>query len=518
MPSSPTPEPIWGVTAVWPGYELYSPEPEAFNIWIMDVDARIKAEGLLPVTSQAIHEPSSPDFHPDGLFSERIFGQVGTPMRLVTFGYLDLNTTIIAPIVYKNLVKLSAFYEEIMAGKAYAVFDPLVKDFKRVLGDPEATPAADTGFSFFLKHFPELEFHATESTTRQNRVALITKYRRQALYQRYLVQPAGLRDIQVADGRLSQDDINKLYLQLMALANAIPPGTTSTLFDAVRYNVQKKAVEIYEYLENFMTGKRGFLQGAYGRRRIALGTRNVITAASYATLTPDDPQAIRPDETKIGLFQTMKGLQPAVVYHIRTALVDPVFGSGDVAAVPLTDPATLQLTYVEVAAKERARFTKTEGIYGWINRFKNADVRNLPITVSAVTGKPYYLCLVYDTGDEVALFRSLTDLEAAFADRPVDRSKIRPLTWIEALYMVTALAADGCHVFITRYPVTGSESCYPTKIHVTTTQPARVVRIRDLLTDTLGRQYPQYPQLGMPFCDSVTVHASRLPGLGADGK
>ena len=97
---------------------------QPFNIKVMDVDDFIQEVGARPVTSLAIHTPSSTEFHPDGLFSEEIFGMIGSEERLKTaFGYIELNTVILAPVIYRHLVKLSAFYEDIMAGKSYAIFD-----------------------------------------------------------------------------------------------------------------------------------------------------------------------------------------------------------------------------------------------------------------------------------------------------------------------------------------------------------------------------------------------------------
>lgn len=487
-------------------------QPAPFNVWVMDVDAFIRQHGVQRVNATAIYEPSSTEFHTDGLFSERIFGQIGTPERLQRFGYIELNATLLAPVLYKAVVKLSGFYDDVMAGRAHAVFDEATRELKPARD--VSVPGAGTGYTFFLDHFPKLAFRETESYVREARLAILDRYRSTGLYQRIPVLPAGLRDIQADGGRLSQDDINKLYSAVLSYAFGIEPGR-DPLYDGVRYHLQKKVVEIYDHLEALNTGKRGFLLGAYGSRRLAGGTRNVITAAPFDGLSPDDPQLIKHDETKVGLFQSMKALQPLIVHHLRSAILLPIFGDGDAPTVALTNPDTLGLEYVRLPRKELARFTTTEGIEGWINRFRNADVRALPITAHDVSGKRYYVCLVYDTGDEIALFRSRQDLER-FATGPIDASKIRPLTWIEAMYMVTHMAATNRVVMVTRYPVIQDQSCYPSKLHVTTTDPARVVVLRDLINDFLLKSYPQYPVLGASFSDSVAVHSSRLAGLGAD--
>ncbi len=492
-------------------------DPTPFNIRVMDVDQFIQDRNLRPVTTAMIKEPSSTEFHPDGLFSEVIFGRVGTVDRLTTLGYIELNTTIIAPVVYQAIVKLGSLYGDIMAGRVYAIFNSTKQDFERVYGDPEDTDGADTGYNFFLSHFLDLRFKANQSSARSTRIQLVDTYRNICLYKRFLVQPAGLRDISNdATGKLIQDDVNKLYSTLIAYSFSIPPGNISPIYDTIRYNIQAKAVEIHEYLLNIMTGKHGFLQGSYAARRVALGTRNVLSAASYAAARPDDPQFLQPDETLVGLFQIMKAVQPLVYYGFKSLLINPIFGdAGTSYTIPLINPKTYQLEYHDIDEMERQKFTSSDGINGCINRFKNLDVRSKPITVRSTDKKFYYLMLVYDDQDKIMLFRSLDDLQKIIGK--VDRRKVRPLTWIEAFYLITENAVVGKHGFLTRYPVLGDGSCYPSRIHLASTAPARIVALVDLLyPDMPVKVYPEYPILGKAYHDTLVPHSTKLAGLGAD--
>lgn len=489
-----------------------------FNIRVMDVDAFVRDHHALPVTTGMIQEPSSNRFHPDGLYSEEIFGPLGSEERMTQFGYINLHTEIITPPVYVNLIKLGSHFEDIMAGRAYGVWDPVAKTITRVIGDPESVPGADTGFTFFLSHFPEMEFERTKSLVRDTKVDLLDKYRTISLITKCLVEPAGMRDIsQDANGRMIQDDQNKLYATLIAYAQGIPPGAKSSLYDPLRYQIQCKVVEIYNYFNNFLSGKRGFIQGSYASRRIACGTRNVIAAATLTASTPDDPQMLKVDETRVGLFQTLKAFQPLMSYGFRTLFTSHIFGEdGTALNVPLTNPKTLALEYVAISDEERKKFTTSDGVGAWINRFRNTDVRFKPITVKGEDGKYYYLCMVYDTGDSICFFRTLTDLKE-FLPGPVDKTKIRPLTWAEAFYTAAYIETKPCHVFVTRYPVIEDTSCYPSKIHVSSTSTARIVSVRDLINGSDDVVVlPEYPVLGSAFIDTVSCSPSKLAGLGAD--
>jgi len=484
---------------------------EPFNVWLFDVNAFIKETGIQPVTSLSIYQPSSSAYEPNGLFSERIFGELGTTDRMVTMSYITLNTAILQPLVYKNVVKLAGLYEEIIAGSAYATFDPVEKNFVRC-NDRDKHPEADTGYTFFMGHFHEIVFERNSSRQRSDRIDILEKYKDVLFCRQLLVLPAGLRDID--EQQMTLDDINKLYQTLLSYTFSIPSGANSTMYDGVRFAIQKKAVEIYDHIEGILRYKRGFIQGVWGHRRIALGTRNVITAASYATMTPNDPQTIQPDETKLGLFQTAKALQPIVVHHMRRNFFDPIFGIGS-NLIALTDPKTLELAYHKVDNDEIAKFDTPEAIEDWISRFQNVDIRNRPVTVHAADDKSYYLLMVYDEGNQISLFRSLDEFEKVLGSS-VDLSKIRPLTWVELLYMSAYNAASGKHVFITRYPVIQDESCYPTAIHLCSTVPSRVVHLKNTIVDQVVLTYPEYPILGNPFLESIQLGTARLKGLDGD--
>ena len=99
------------------------------NMWIANINDVIKKKRIKQVTSLFIKEPSSNKFHSEGLFSEEIFGQLASPNRLITFGYIDLKTNILHPHIYKSLIEVNRLYEEIMSGKTEVIFDNEINDF-----------------------------------------------------------------------------------------------------------------------------------------------------------------------------------------------------------------------------------------------------------------------------------------------------------------------------------------------------------------------------------------------------
>lgn len=487
------------------------------NLAIMDVNEFIIKNNCLPVTNPLMFEPSTNLFHQDGLYSDIIFGPTGSPERMLKFGYIDLNTKIFHPKIYKLIGQLGSLYIDIMRGQAYAVFDPLTKNFERVTGDPFEVEGADTGYSFFVKHFYDLEFRKTDSTKRDERIEVIEQYKSRALIDRYLVEPAGLRDIASdSSGRLVQDDINKLYISLMLYARSIPKGSTSPLRDPIRYQLQSKAQEIFDYLENILDGKRGFVQGHFARRKVAMSTRNVITAAPFIAASPEDPQLLRADEVMLGVYQTMKGLQPFTKYGLNTLFINPIFKTESVTQIALSDLKTKELVYTSITPTERDKWVSADNQDKIINSFRNTDLRRKPVLIKDKDNKDYALCLVYDLGDEVILCRSIEDLQSRWP-RPVNESLLRPLTYVEMFYLITEAVSQGKHVMITRYPVIEQGSTYVAIPHIVSTTPSRKVTFYDLLSSQ-GSTYTlkQYPIMNAPFMDATMVHPSKLAGLGGD--
>jgi hypothetical protein len=302
----------------------------------------------------------------------------------------------------------------------------------------------------------------------------------------------------------------------MLYTRSIPKGSQSVLYDPVRYQIQAKAQEIYEYIENFLDGKRGFIQGSFARRKVAMGTRNVITAAPYIAASPEDPQLLKADDVMVGVYQTIKGLQPFTKNIWNSIFAVPIFKAEATTNVALTDPKTNKLVYVNITPTERDKWTSSDGIDKLINSFRNTELRKQPIYIKDEDNKNYALCLVYDEGDSIALCRSIDDLQSRWP-RSIDKSKLRPITYIEAFYLIAETASIGKHGIATRYPVIEQGSCYVSEIHVVSTTPSRKVEVIDLLSPDLPPMImKQYPIIGMSYMDAMMVQPSKLAGLGGD--
>lgn len=485
------------------------------NIKLMNVNEFIQKNHCKPVSTILIKETSSTVFHHAGLFSEDIFGQIGSPDRLIKFGYIDLRTQIFHPTIYTAICKLKALYGEIMARKTYAKFDDEIKDFVR---SDESDEFADTGYKFFMDHFNEIKFVKNSSLTQNEKVDLIEKYRNNLIISRCLVMPAGLRDMDVEDGKPETGSINKLYGSLINYSLAMPTtGSVSDIYDGIRFSIQKKVCEIYDYLFDMIGGKFGFFQRKYGSRNLALGTRNVISTASMAASSPDDPQYLAMDEIKIPLFQGAKMMMPIVIYWMKTLFFNDIF-SLNADNVALIDPNTLNLVYQPITEDEKAKFLSSEGIEKITNLFRDEEFRFTPCIVYNEKEQPFYAFMVYDDETTVYFTRSVSELQRQFKEHGVifNRNKLRPITYAEMMYIATWLASRGRHATLTRYPAMEISSDVPCRIHLISTNPGR--KIKFIIGNDLTKAYdvPEYPIINTSFTDSTILHPQVLAGLGAD--
>jgi hypothetical protein len=100
----------------------------------------------------------------------------------------------------------------------------------------------------------------------------------------------------------------------------------------------------------------------------------------------------------------------------------------------------------------------------------------------------------------------------------VDESKVRPLTYIEMCYMATYSALKDKCCTVTRYPVLNIENLGLHKIHLTSTNPSRVVQFisaRGMPAITLP-EYPVMSGIDKTVKQSISLHPSTLELMGAD--
>lgn len=484
---------------------------DPFNVTIQPLPPE-ERKLLTPVTRLDIFEnQNSPNFHPEGLFSTEIFGKAGDPERDTRFSYIDIHSKILHPILWQRLEKVKRFYIDILLGKAYARWNDETKQFEQA--DEET---GQTGYAFFMKHWPNLYLEPGESEIRKKRVELLNKFRKQGVLDAIYVMPAGLRDAEVDhEGRVQEDEINPLYRKLLSISRSLTTQKANdSTNDVGRVTQQRAFNEIYSLIESMLTGKKGFIQGKWGRRAVMDGTRNVITAMDISRDSLDDDNFPGPDDTVLGLWQLSRAAKPITINRLRTQILDKVFQTDEGGAY-LIDPKSMKPSWVDVKPKTFDDWTTSEGLEKLIAHQSIEAIRSKPVMVEG-----RYLMLVYKPKNR-NVFKLFQDIE----DLPEDYSTedVYPLTYMELIYLCNYAHWNDLRCIVTRYPVEGENSTYPSKVFLRTTVNSEVrVELDENWQEPGDEEAAERTALVYPtfdpeaYIDSTMVHSYRLDPIGGD--
>jgi len=491
-------------TLIRAGLEDNSPEipaKEPFNILLLD-PSKSRLAGLLPVQSMDIYDNTG-DYHPQGLYSNLIFGSPGERSRSTRHSFIDMQVTVLHPKIFQEVTRLKALYKGIMAGTSYAVWDDTLNDFvKSDIID------GSTGYDFFISRYKDIDHKRNASPARDLRINLIEKYRDKALYRYLVVLPAGLREISKdTTGRDVEDDINALYRKVIRASNSVPKviAGNASVTDMVRWSLQKAFNEIYQYIEDILGGKKGFLLGKWASRNVQGGVRNVITGMDSSPKRLGDIDSISVDDTSVGLHQYMKSTVSKTINLIRNG----EYGDA-IAALPnkikLIDKQTLHSVTITPNVKTSERWGTDAGLESLISGYVQLPPRHRPVVIEG-----HYLGLIYKHN---GTFKQLSDIDE-LPDN-LDVNDVTPLTWTEFFYIAVAQYSKEVGSYQTRYPIITDGSITPSKIYLNTTVPP--VRMVNLDSDWLPTKdvYPNFPVVGNPFMDSMSVHPTKEGAYNAD--
>lgn len=475
-----------------------------FNIRILQLSDDL-LRGLRPVRSLDILEGATNSYHPDGFYSTEIFGRVGDPLRMKSFSYIDIKVSVFHPIIFNRLRKMKALYQGIMSGKEYAKWDAEKRDF--VAADQLE---GKSGFDFFVRYWDQIVVEDTGSTERQETIALINAYRKEALTNKIVVMPAGYREVETDNGRMREPDIISFYKRLLSIANSIAEAAVKLNPEAVntaRYNLQTAFVELYNFIESLVEGKKKLMLGKWASRATFDGTRNVITAMLNTSKELLGDFEVDLNSTQVGLYQTVKGLRPVVVHAVLTGIIQKAFSTPDQPTM-LVDPKTLKRVPVQLKTPIYDKWASVEGLEKQLNKLAIDATRHKPVMVGS-----HYLALIYQDDHFFKVFFDIGDLPEG-----LDPSKVRPLSYGELFYVSFYKESARYPLVVTRYPVTGVGSIYPSKVYLRTTVQAKSLLPLNDDWEPMDESYraAQFPIPGEAFINSQIPHSTRLALLGAD--
>jgi len=475
-----------------------------FDLELILISA-IGSNRLHEITNRDIYEQNANVFNKNGLFSTIIFGEIGSLDRYENYGYINTHLKILHPLIYRHVIGLKSLYKDIIESKRYVIYDEKENDFvesNKIDGN--------TGYSFFIKYFDKIKYKETGSKKRANLIKFIKKYSLKDVYMdKWLVLPAGYRDYVVTNsGKILEDSINDLYRKLLTLsstAKQISDDSSNPVYvDGIRLKIQKTVYEIYAYIENILEGKEGYIRGKWVKRSIMYGTRNVLTAPNIKMDKYGAPNVPKFNDTSIGIYQYVKGVFPLYLNKVRDAFLNSKFTPESNNSY-LVNRKTLKKEIVSLSEKSRSNWITDEGLEKTINKLIQDELKINPVIID-----DHYLYLVYDDGKTINIIEDIESLPDG-----KDPKYVRPLKYIELLYLPMINEFSKYPAVITRYPVTGYGSTYPSNLYCKTTINGRKVKYTgpNSINETVLYEYPDFKS---KYYNSMSVHTSHLHLLGAD--
>lgn len=477
-----------------------------FNITLLSPTPE-QLKGIRPVTALDAFDRNTNNFHDSGLFSVPIFGRVGDERRNHVYSYIDIKIDIMHPVIFNVLGKLKGLYHEIIAGKTYAIWDKTLKDFVK----DNAVTGGRTGYAFFLEHWKDIEFEERDSDKRELNIKLLAKFKNKAMFNKVIVEPAGLRDLEVENGRFSEDEINTLYRQLVRLSNIVVPSALKSnpeSQDQTRYAMQLAFNAIYDTFLSLIEGKKKLLLSRWAARNVFNGTRNVITSSNTNSKILGHDGNVRSNDTIVGLFQFIKSTVPVAIYNLKTGFLSKVF-PGPNSPVTLINKKTLKAEHLSIKSAYYDSWMTDEGLGKVINYFGEESSRQKHLEIEG-----RYVGLIYNDPKTrtIRAFQDIDDLPEGY-----DRSLVTPMTFCELIYMSVYHYTNHCAAFVTRYPITGMGSIYPSTVYL---KPTVKGIERRLLNDNWEVDEAMPPAYNWPtlteFVNSMSPSNLHLGMLGAD--
>ena len=439
-------------------------------------------------------------FHTSGLFSNQVFGELGSKDRSRKGGHIDIKLDILHPLAYIGLTSMNSLYAGILDTTKKARWDNDLKDF---VPDDEG----ETGYNFFMSKLDKIKFtNPNNSDLREFKIRLVNMQDdiKSLTQNRVYVIPAGFRDYTIdKTGKPSQDEVNDLYRKLINTASMLPDkidNDYNPFIESIRIKIQKTTVEIYLYLLNLLAGKRGVIRGHMLSKVVNWGTRNVITADNSVIDKLGSGNYLRFNEMAVGVYQYAKAIQPIAVAKIKN-IMSRVFSPMEKQCTVI-NTKTFETSRITVDNKTIDSYTSNKDINSYLNKFADNDFSK------SIFGSSEYAFIM--------LLKKDDNIEMVFDTNTIDKEDYKYLTLItnmELVFISLLSEYDKYYGNTTRYPAINQGSTFPIKpsIKPTTQMSKATVKIDGFTYNVFN-----YPILDSGVYDSISPHHSRLARLTGD--
>ena len=256
---------------------------------LLKVDRYVERNGTKQVTSTKIYDSyNKTEFDKNGLFSEDIFGALGSKERRSRMGYINLYCQVIHPESFKILSSISPDINKLIAGHKKYILNE-----KNMLQEDDEF--GDSGIYYFTQIIEKINFEEY-CKNKPKVLTFLDNYKKFIVIDKILVLPAGIRDIVINNKRgaitKQHSEITALYDKLLKTSLVLSQtGGNIDLLPVEIVNplitkIQSILFEINEWIHDKLGGKYGLIKGGLFKKVLDFSGRLVITPG--LGLTKDD--------------------------------------------------------------------------------------------------------------------------------------------------------------------------------------------------------------------------------------
>lgn len=459
------------------------------QLHIDDIDKFVKINNVPEVTNTIfLNNDGRPT--EDGLFSYEIFGRQGTKDRTEFWGYINLHSRYLHPLIYKTCKQLDRKFQDIIAQSRYV---SLAEDGSLIDDDENGW----TGIDGLYKHWESINWgNSNKYGTKQVRIELLEAVSKQkAFITKWLVIPALFRDVDTkqATGGMIKDipPINELYTRLMALAPEKDTGL-SFLNGSRRYKAQETILEIHQSLLALTAKKKGIIQDKLLGKYVDYSARSVLSAPSLSN-KPD--WAIGKQEVPFGyvgvpLYLVINIFQPFIMKELDIMMQSIKAGENMLYYAIDKNGNSVRKTF-EITDKVKS-YISDELYKKWIDKF----MRSQPDRISPIE-------IEFTSGKSVTF--------------PFMDAKLGRITTLTDLFFLAATRViENKHVMYTRYPVEDFRATHFAKVKIITTESTVEKKFSD---NVVYEEYPNIDSLDnnqINWIDAFRMNNSVLKAIGGD--
>jgi DNA-directed RNA polymerase subunit beta' len=239
-------------------------------IKVLDVDKFSK--GLIPVTSTELKTRTG-EFAPNGLLSEDIFGVEGSLERSKEMSFLNLNTKVIHPTLYRHIIKLEP--------KLEMMFSTQISISFVASGGVRENEDGITGIAAFIKNFKDMKFRDLGSSARKSIITNLNQAFKDGtiFIDKLPVVPPDVRPVfESESGELQIDELNNIYISILRKSFQVKSiGSGGQFHDLLTYGLQTSINAHDRFIQTRIEKKGGLIRGNMLGKRVDFSARGVIT-------------------------------------------------------------------------------------------------------------------------------------------------------------------------------------------------------------------------------------------------